>query len=40
MARIKDVLEDFATLHEGSAVASVKDKVHPLDKNVSQEDYL
>ena len=40
MARMKDVLEGFATLHEGSAVASVKDKVHPLDKNVSQEDYL
>ena len=40
MARVKQLLEDFATLHEGGAVASVKDKVHPLSKNVTPEDYL
>jgi len=40
MARVKQLLEDFASLHEGGAVASVKDKVHPLNKNVTPEEYL
>ena len=40
MAKVKQLLEAFATLHEGGAVASVKDKVHPLSKNVTPEDYL
>ena len=40
MARIKQVIEDFADLHKGKAIASVKDKVHPISKDVSHEAYL
>ena len=40
MARVKQVVEGFAELHEGGQVATVKDQVRPLYTKAKGEDYL
>ena len=39
MGRVKDVLDDFASLHEGGAIALVKDRVRPHTKDLTDEIY-
>ena len=39
MGRVKDVLDDFASLHEGGAIALVKDRVRPHTKDLTYEIY-
>tara|TARA_R110000822_G_scaffold33203_2_gene94881 strand:+ start:7154 stop:8065 length:912 start_codon:yes stop_codon:yes gene_type:complete len=39
MARVKQLLEDFASLHKGGTIAYVKDRIKPV-KQIDYEDYL
>ena len=39
MARVKQLLEEFASLHEGGTIATVKDRVRPVTKEITYEEY-